>query len=112
MRPLEREYCERNTRLLTSGQGSNHLQAIGDSSQPARLHVMVLDPVPSHAANLEVAQVAAVLLLSLSRELRCKELHRRHRRYEVVDMVLREVANPQASILADMASHRLQFSDE
>ena len=68
--------------------------------------------VPSHAANLEVAQVAAVLLLSLSRELRCKELHRRHRRYEVVDVVLREVANPQASILADMASHRLQFSDE
>lgn len=47
--------------------------------------------LPSHAADLEVAQVSAVFLLRPTRELRCKELYRRHVRDQVVDMVLGKV---------------------
>lgn len=47
---------------------------------------------PSHTTDLEVTQMLTVLLFSFPREFRGQELNRVHRRDEVVDMVLREVA--------------------
>ena len=47
--------------------------------------------LPSHSTDLEVAQVAAVLLLTLAREFRCEEGHGRHRRCECINVVLGEV---------------------
>ena len=73
MRPLKREHRKRDTRFLTSRQGADWLQT-------------------GHAGYLEVAQVLAVLLLGLPGELACQELHGRHLRDQVVDVVLGEVS--------------------
>ena len=48
--------------------------------------------LPSHAADLEVTKVRTVFLFRLSGEFGSEELHRRHRRDEVVNVMLREVS--------------------
>ena len=53
--------------------------------------------VPCHSTDLEVAQVSAIFLFRLARELGREELYRRHRRRERVDVVLREVSTAQQS---------------
>ena len=78
MRPLQRQYCESDTGLLTSGECTDGLQA-------------------GHTRDLEVTQMRAVLLLCLSRELVRQELHRRHIGDEVVNVVLCEVATERTS---------------
>jgi hypothetical protein len=51
-----------------------------------------VENVPCHTADLEVAQVRAIFLLGLPRELAREELDGAHRGDEVVDVVLCKVA--------------------
>lgn len=68
--------------------------------------------VPSHAADLEVTEMRAILLLRLARELVREELYGAHGGDEVVNVVLREVADPEPTVLRDVPRDRLQVSHE
>ena len=73
MRSQQRQDRKRDARLLASAQGADGLQ-------------------PGHAADLEVAQVLAVLLLCFPREFVRQELNGVHRRNERVHVVLCKVS--------------------
>jgi len=73
MRPQQRQHRKGNARLLASAQGADGLQ-------------------PRHAADLEVAQVLAVLLLRFPRGFMRQELNGVHRRNERIHVVLCKVS--------------------
>ncbi len=93
MGSLQREHGERHTRFLTSRQRPNQLQTtrrdVVNIHTPRELTVHL----PSHAGDLEVAQMLTIFLFSLPGELVRQELDGRHRGDQVVHVMLREVAS-------------------
>lgn len=80
MRSTHAQHRKCYTRLLTSGQSTDLL----DSSE---------------TRDSECSQVVSVILLDLTREFVLQELHSRHGRVQLVDMMLGKVGNTTSCIV-------------
>jgi hypothetical protein len=88
MRSTHTEHGKGYTRFLTSRQSTNLLNT-------------------SQTSDTKRTQMASVILLNLTRELVLQELHGRHGRVQLIDMMLGKVGNTTSSIVVGGTRHGL-----
>lgn len=62
--------------------------------------------------DTETTQVGSIILLDLARELVLQELHGRHCRIKLIDVMLREISDPTSIVVCCSTTLRLQVSSE